>query len=92
MNTKLEMPDVLVVDVTAEDIDQSRRFNHLLCPIALACRRMLPWRQHPGVNSKFVRLLGVRYELPLRGQQFVKSFDDYGPDHVRPLTLTLTRE
>jgi hypothetical protein len=90
-------PKVLDIEVTAKDIKEGTRESDCACPIALAVLRatkadrvsvgdcsILVWRHLAnGQVRKFY------YHMPAEGYDFVRAFDDEGPEQVSPTTLTV---
>ena len=94
--------ELLLIDVTQEDIDRGCRGNSKYCPIALALRRM--GHKDISVVSWSVRWLPpdtgnwfnpapayAAGKLPPEASRFVEDFDNKGRDEVRPFSFLLEK-
>ena len=76
----------VTIDVTQDDIDQGKRENCTLCPIALAAQRVFPGKSiHVSVFNLWVDNSpaaedGRGYPLPEVACKFLQDFD-----HGRPV-------
>ena len=74
------------VDVTQEDINNGRKFNCIMCPVALAIKRAI---RNPKVSvfSILARIDTEDYFFPKKVQNFIQNFD--GSILVEPIKFEL---
>lgn len=94
-------PDIIIVDVTKEDIEKGKPRTFSECAVALAVKRLFPdcfVAVGPNVLiSAFPGVVSARYEIAEDLRLFINLFDkdEDGSEYKRlkmaPQTFTLTR-
>ncbi len=79
-----DLPPPVVVEVTAEDIDNGKKALLKECPIARAVgRTMPPNKSHVSIYSWGIRVYYVNtyedYSIPRSAEKFIKNFDSGRP-------------
>jgi len=88
-----DMPNVLKVRVTADDILRGVRSNDKKCAIARACKKQ--YGDHPTVSAESIGFMFrggfVYYAGTKKAEKFIEKFDSDGKKSVKPTTFTFRR-
>lgn len=93
--TIINIPDELVVEVTADDIRNGKPTNNCECPVALALKRLpgvaagSAWVDFTHAEVKYTvggETFDLVFSLPREAAGFIEAFD-FG-DPVEPVTFT----
>jgi hypothetical protein len=77
----------VLVEVTAEDIEQGQPNDSRCCPIALALKRIYPDRTIRVGDEGFAEIGDGMAILPDEAYQFIGAFDE--GRSVKPISFTL---
>lgn len=90
------MNTIILINVTARDIEHGKESDCFQCPIARAAGRRLGPDYHPRVSGSYIDLLcGARREQPVRrtlpaeAVEFIDNFDCYYRKRAKPFSFYL---
>lgn len=81
----------MLIEVTQDHINKGCRKAIFDCPVAMAILDKFP--QYPViVMYNYIEIGYYRCPLPSEVRDFIATFDEYGPSHVKPFSFDLPVE